>query len=73
MRLRHRFGEPLAHAVLHRALESGAARPADLLSYAEALNVLGTAPQAALTSISRSEPAVRAAAPKSCCGDDPGG
>lgn len=41
MRLRQRFGEPLAHAVLHRALESGAARPADIRSYAEALNVLG--------------------------------
>jgi len=41
MRLRHRFREPLAHSALRRALESGAARPVDLLRYAEALNVLG--------------------------------
>ena len=41
MRLRHRFGEPLAHGALARALAAGVARPADLLRYAEALNVLG--------------------------------
>ena len=41
MRLRHRFGEPLAHGALTRALAAGVARPADLLRYAEALDVLG--------------------------------
>lgn len=41
MRLRHRFGEPLAHSVLTRSLASGAARPADILSYANALGVAG--------------------------------
>ncbi len=41
MRLRHRFGQPLAHSVLKRAVASGAARPADILRVAAALDVVG--------------------------------
>jgi len=41
MRLRHRFGEVLAHTALNRSLTSGAARPADVLRYAKALGVAG--------------------------------
>ena len=41
MRMRHRYGEPLAHSALHRAVASGRARPADIVRYAEALDVLG--------------------------------
>lgn len=41
MRLRHRFGEPLAHAALHRYLAQPGSRPALLLSYARALGVFG--------------------------------
>ncbi|WP_147915712.1 type IV toxin-antitoxin system AbiEi family antitoxin domain-containing protein [Ruania zhangjianzhongii] len=40
MRFRRRFGEPVAHAALHRYLGSGG-RPALLLEYAQALGVLG--------------------------------
>ena len=41
MRLRNRFGEPLAHAALHRYLAASGARPALLLAYAGALGVYG--------------------------------
>lgn len=41
MRLRHRFGEPVAHTALHRYLFRSDARPARLLEYAEALDVFG--------------------------------
>lgn len=41
MRLRHRFGEPVAHTALRRYLDSAAARPADLLAYARELGVFG--------------------------------
>ena len=41
MRLRHRFGEPLAHAALHRYLAASGARPALLLAYAGDLGVYG--------------------------------
>jgi len=41
MRLRGRFGEPVAHAALTRYLTKRAARPADLLTYAKALDVFG--------------------------------
>lgn len=41
MRLRHRFGEPVAHSALHRYLATRAANPALVIAYAEALNVAG--------------------------------
>jgi predicted transcriptional regulator of viral defense system len=41
MRLRHRFGEPLALGALNRYLDLPGARPALLLRYAKALDVLG--------------------------------
>jgi predicted transcriptional regulator of viral defense system len=41
MRLRHRFGEPLAHAALQRYLRRRGAKPAVLLEYADALDVYG--------------------------------
>lgn len=41
MRFRRRFGEPLAHAALHRYLLSPGARPALLLEYADALRTFG--------------------------------
>lgn len=41
MRLRHRFGEPIAHAALHRYLDAPRPRPALLLDYAKQLRVLG--------------------------------
>jgi predicted transcriptional regulator of viral defense system len=41
MRLRHRLGEPLAHAALHRYLRRRDARPAQLLRLAAALDVYG--------------------------------
>lgn len=41
MRLRHRFGEGLAHIALSRYLDTPGARPAVLLEYARALNVFG--------------------------------
>ena len=41
MRLRHRFGETLAHTALNRSLTSGAARPADVLHYAQVFCVAG--------------------------------
>jgi hypothetical protein len=41
MRLRHRFGEPIAHSALHRFLGTPGARPALLLEYAQALGVFG--------------------------------
>jgi len=41
MRFRRRFGEPIAHAALHRYLAAGEARPALLLDYAQALGALG--------------------------------
>jgi hypothetical protein len=41
MRLRHRFGEPVAHAALHRYLAQPGSRPALLLTYARALGVFG--------------------------------
>jgi hypothetical protein len=41
MRLRSRFGEPVAHAALAKYLTKRAARPADLLAYAKALDVFG--------------------------------
>lgn len=41
MRFRHRFGEPVAHASLHRYLASAAPRSALLLEYARALGVFG--------------------------------
>lgn len=39
MRLRHRFGEPIANSALHRFLARPTARPALLLDYARALGV----------------------------------
>lgn len=41
MRLRGRFGEPLAHAALHRYLRRRDARPPELLTMATRLDVLG--------------------------------
>lgn len=41
MRLRHRFGESVAHIALRRYLDSGSSHPALLLEYAKALHVLG--------------------------------
>ncbi|HEY9483950.1 MAG TPA: type IV toxin-antitoxin system AbiEi family antitoxin [Micromonosporaceae bacterium] len=41
MRLRGRFGEPLAHAALQRYVRRRDARPAELLRLAAALDVLG--------------------------------
>jgi hypothetical protein len=41
MRLRHRFGEPLALAALHRYLRRRDARPAELLKTAAVLRVYG--------------------------------
>jgi predicted transcriptional regulator of viral defense system len=41
MRLRHRFGEPIAHAALHRYLRHPDSRPALLLRYARELDVFG--------------------------------
>lgn len=41
MRLRHRFGEPVAHSALHRFLAASDARPPLLLDYAQALGVFG--------------------------------
>ncbi|GAA4513890.1 type IV toxin-antitoxin system AbiEi family antitoxin domain-containing protein [Brevibacterium yomogidense] len=42
MRLRHRFGEPTAHAALNRYLASSEARPSLLLDYAEPLGTFGS-------------------------------
>ena len=41
MRMRHRFGEPLAHTTLNRYLASTGSSPRLLLEYARALDVLG--------------------------------
>ncbi|MBS3940168.1 MAG: type IV toxin-antitoxin system AbiEi family antitoxin domain-containing protein [Actinobacteria bacterium] len=41
MRLRHRLGEPLAHAALHRYLRRSDARPGELLRLADVLGVQG--------------------------------
>lgn len=41
MRFRRRFGEPIAHAALHRYLAAPGARPALLLEYAEMLGTFG--------------------------------
>jgi predicted transcriptional regulator of viral defense system len=41
MRLRHRLGEPIAHTALNRYLGQPGSRPALLLTYAQALGVLG--------------------------------
>ena len=41
MRLRHRFGEPMAYGALQRYLGRRDARPAELLRLAEALGVFG--------------------------------
>jgi hypothetical protein len=41
MRFRRRFGEPIAHAALHRYLKTPGARPAVLLDYAQALGTFG--------------------------------
>lgn len=41
MRLRHRLGEPLAHAALHRYLRRSDTAPAQLLQVATALSVYG--------------------------------
>jgi predicted transcriptional regulator of viral defense system len=41
MRLRHRFGEPIAHTALNRYLAQPGSRPKLLLSYARALGVFG--------------------------------
>lgn len=41
MRLRHRFGEPIAHAALHRYLATNGAQPAVLLAFADKLGVYG--------------------------------
>ena len=41
MRLRHRLGEPVAHAALFRYLSRPGARPPLLLDYAAALGVYG--------------------------------
>lgn len=47
MRLRHRLGEPLAHAVLQRSLREGAARPGELLRLAHVFDVYGPVRRAA--------------------------
>lgn len=41
MRLRHRFGEPIAHSALRRYLATPGTRPAQLMKYAAALGVSG--------------------------------
>jgi len=41
MRLRHRFGEPVAYGALHRYLAAPGSRPAVLLEFARALGVFG--------------------------------
>lgn len=41
MRLRHRLGEPLAHAALHRYLRRPDAKPTEVLRTAARLDVLG--------------------------------
>lgn len=41
MRLRHRLGEPLAHTVLNRYLESSGAKPGRVLEYANILGAVG--------------------------------
>lgn len=41
MRLRHRFGEPVAHTALNRYLALSGSRPALLLSYARSLGAFG--------------------------------
>jgi predicted transcriptional regulator of viral defense system len=41
MRLRHRFGEPVAHTALNRYLAQPGSRPALLLSYARSLGAFG--------------------------------
>lgn len=41
MRLRHRLGDPIAYAALHRYLDSPRPRPAVLLDYANKLRVFG--------------------------------
>lgn len=41
MRFRHRFGEPIAYAALHRYLATPGARPALMLEYAELLGTFG--------------------------------
>ena len=41
MRFRRRFGEPIAHAALHRYLSTAGARPALLLEYARTLGTFG--------------------------------
>ena len=41
MRLRHRLGEVVAHTAVNRAVSRGVGRPADVLSYAAQLGVLG--------------------------------
>ena len=41
MRLRHRFGEPVAYTALNRYLAQPGSRPALLLSYARSLGVFG--------------------------------
>ncbi|HMO10808.1 MAG TPA: type IV toxin-antitoxin system AbiEi family antitoxin domain-containing protein [Actinotalea sp.] len=41
MRLRHRFGEPIAYAALNRYLATPHARPAQVLGYARELDALG--------------------------------
>jgi hypothetical protein len=41
MRLRHRFGEPIAHSALHRYLSTPQAHPALLMEYADTLGVSG--------------------------------
>jgi hypothetical protein len=41
MRLRHRFGEPVAHSALHRFVATPGVRPALLLDYAQVLGVFG--------------------------------
>lgn len=41
MRLRHRFGDPVAHAALNRYLAQPGSRPALLLAYARSLRAFG--------------------------------
>ena len=41
IRLRSRFGEPVAYNILHRYLAAPKARPAKLLNYARSLHVFG--------------------------------
>lgn len=41
MRFRRRFGEPIAHAALHRYLAAPNSKPALLLDYAQALGTFG--------------------------------